>query len=128
MLKNYLLIAFRNLWRQKAFSAINIMGLGIGMACSILIPIAMDLKKDIPEIINSFMYYRIFGVVTSDDHFFNEEIWLADPALWDMFTFKFLRGDPPGTFLMTSFWGIAAYYPPVIYPGRDIGLYFSPRL
>jgi putative ABC transport system permease protein len=139
MLKNYLLIAFRNLWRQKGFSAINILGLGIGMACSILIllwvknelsynrfnektdriyrvvqtqhyvagpltttcmpgPIARDLKKDIPEITNSFMYYVIYGVVTSGDKFFNEEIRLADPALWDMFTFDFLRGDPKHVF------------------------------
>src|SRR5436190_9325512 len=37
MLKNYLKIAFRNLLRHKGFSFINIFGLGIGMAASILI-------------------------------------------------------------------------------------------
>jgi len=37
MFKNYLKIAWRNLFRQKAFSFINILGLAIGMACSILI-------------------------------------------------------------------------------------------
>lgn len=37
MIKNYLKIALRNLWRHKAYSAINIFGLAIGMACSILI-------------------------------------------------------------------------------------------
>lgn len=37
MLKNYIKIAFRNLWRNKAFSFINIFGLAIGMACSLLI-------------------------------------------------------------------------------------------
>ena len=37
MIKNYFKIAFRNLIRHKAFSLINIMGLAIGMACSILI-------------------------------------------------------------------------------------------
>jgi len=37
MLRNYLKIALRNLLRQKAFSFINISGLAIGMACSILI-------------------------------------------------------------------------------------------
>ncbi|MDJ1492586.1 ABC transporter permease [Cytophagaceae bacterium DM2B3-1] len=37
MLRNYFLIAFRNLTRQKAFSVINILGLSVGMACSILI-------------------------------------------------------------------------------------------
>ena len=37
MLKNYLKIAFRNLIRKKVFSFINIFGLAIGMACTILI-------------------------------------------------------------------------------------------
>ena len=37
MLKNYFKIAFRNIIRHKAFSAINISGLAIGMASSILI-------------------------------------------------------------------------------------------
>ena len=37
MLKNYFKIAFRNLSRHKVFSLINIVGLGAGMACTILI-------------------------------------------------------------------------------------------
>ena len=37
MLSNYLTIAFRNLWRQKAFTAINIVGLSVGLASCLLI-------------------------------------------------------------------------------------------
>ena len=37
MLKNYLKIVFRNVLRNKVYSFINIVGLAIGMACSILI-------------------------------------------------------------------------------------------
>ncbi|CAG5067815.1 hypothetical protein DYBT9623_00542 [Dyadobacter sp. CECT 9623] len=37
MLSNYFKIAWRNMLRQKAYSALNIAGLSIGMACSILI-------------------------------------------------------------------------------------------
>ena len=37
MIKNYLLVAFRNLWRNKTFSAINIIGLSLGLTCSLLI-------------------------------------------------------------------------------------------
>ncbi|HMI63590.1 MAG TPA: ABC transporter permease, partial [Puia sp.] len=37
MLKNYLKVAFRNLWKNKGFSFINITGLAIGMASAILI-------------------------------------------------------------------------------------------
>ena len=37
MLRNYSKIAYRNIVRHKAFAAINIAGLAIGMACSIFI-------------------------------------------------------------------------------------------
>ncbi len=37
MIKNYLTVAIRNIARNKTFSAINILGLAIGMACCILI-------------------------------------------------------------------------------------------
>ena len=37
MLKNYFTVCFRNLWRNKAFSFINIIGLSVGLACCMLI-------------------------------------------------------------------------------------------
>ena len=37
MLKNYLKIALRNLWKNKGFSAINIIGLSVGLATCLLI-------------------------------------------------------------------------------------------
>ena len=37
MFKNYLKVALRNLWKNKAFSAINIMGLASGLAVCLLI-------------------------------------------------------------------------------------------
>lgn len=37
MYKNYLKIAWRNLWNHKGFSAINIFGLAMGLACFIMI-------------------------------------------------------------------------------------------
>lgn len=37
MFKNYFKIALRNLWGNKIFSLINIFGLAVGMACSLLI-------------------------------------------------------------------------------------------
>ena len=42
MLRNYLKIAFRNLINQKLFSFINIIGLAVGIACSILIAIFVN--------------------------------------------------------------------------------------
>ena len=37
MVKNYFLIAWRNLLKNKTFSLINIAGLSIGLACAMLI-------------------------------------------------------------------------------------------
>ena len=37
MIKNYFKIALRSLWRTKVHSLINIFGLGIGIACCLLI-------------------------------------------------------------------------------------------
>ena len=37
MIKNYLKIAWRNIVKQKAYSAINILGLAIGIAACLLI-------------------------------------------------------------------------------------------
>ncbi len=37
MIKNYLKIAWRSIFKNKTFSAINILGLALGMACSLLI-------------------------------------------------------------------------------------------
>jgi putative ABC transport system permease protein len=42
MLKNYLKVAFRNLWKNKGFSFINIAGLAIGMASAVLILLWMQ--------------------------------------------------------------------------------------
>ena len=45
MIKNYFKIAFRNLWKNKAFSTINILGLAIGMAACIVIMLFVFYEK-----------------------------------------------------------------------------------
>jgi putative ABC transport system permease protein len=37
MIKNYFITAFRNFWRDKAFSVINVMGLSIGISAALVI-------------------------------------------------------------------------------------------
>jgi putative ABC transport system permease protein len=60
MLRNYLKTAFRNLWRNKGFSAINILGLAIGLATCllILIYVADELSYDRWNV-NADRIYRI---------------------------------------------------------------------
>src|SRR6188768_1709313 len=42
MIRNYFKTAWRNLYKNKTFSLINILGLGLGMACSLLIYLWID--------------------------------------------------------------------------------------
>ena len=49
MLKNYLTVAFRSLMRNKVYSTLNVLGLGIGMACCVLIVLYVQ---------NEFQYDR----------------------------------------------------------------------
>jgi len=42
MLKNYLIVAIRNIFREKAYSILNVLGLAIGIACSFLIMLYIE--------------------------------------------------------------------------------------
>lgn len=135
MLRNYIKIAFRNLFRHKAYSFINIFGLSIGMACSILIllwvkhelsydrfhkgadkiyrvtaalvnmdvnaavtpaPLGPAFQKETPEV--ESMVRVVNGgndLFQIDDRMFEERrVWFADSNFFQVFTFKFIHGDP----------------------------------
>jgi putative ABC transport system permease protein len=68
MLKNYLLIAFRNFKRQKLFTLLNIFGLalGLGSAIFIFLYVSDELRYDVihPNYKNT---YRIGGTFTNGD-------------------------------------------------------------
>ena len=67
MLKNYLRIAWRNLWKNKAFSAINIVGLALGLACSlfILLWVQDEWKVDTFHVHNDRLF-RVCGFVHAE--------------------------------------------------------------
>ncbi len=136
MFRNYLKITFRNLFNQKGYSVINILGLATGMACTILIllwvqdelnhdrfhkninniycvptwvfhgsekdfysgsppALAPALKRDYPEIVNST---RILSgsnnmLVRYGKAVYYEKIRMADPSIFEMFTFPFIAGS-----------------------------------
>ena len=68
MIRNYLLIAIRNLKRQKLFAFLNMFGLALGLACAILIflYVSDELRYDVmqPHYKNT---YRIGATFTNAD-------------------------------------------------------------
>lgn len=67
MIKNYFKIAFRNLWRYKAFSLLNILGLSIGLASSILILLWVANERSYDRFHeNTSKIYRINSSLSDD--------------------------------------------------------------
>jgi putative ABC transport system permease protein len=136
MLRNYVITALRNLYKNRGFSFINILGLTIGLASFMLIglyvfhelsfdrfhtrsgrifrvvenlrtenelllqstsspPMGPTILKDFPEVEN---YVRFTGdsrlVKKGNLAFYEEECLLADSTIFDVFSFKLLKGDP----------------------------------
>lgn len=91
MLQNYLVIAVRNLKRQLSYSLINIIGLAIGLACSLVI----------------FMY--IYGEWSYDRHFKNaDQIYKIGVAFFNMPPFA-ISPEALGENLPKEFEGIEAF-------------------
>lgn len=136
MLKNLLKIAIRNILKDKTYSAINILGLTIGITCSMFllmyildelsydryhknadniyrivsnikepdnaftwavaqVPLGEELRDNYPEVQN---VVRFFGqgrtqYKNGDKQFYEEDLFLADSTVFDMFTYTFIDGD-----------------------------------
>ncbi|EAZ79676.1 ABC transporter permease [Algoriphagus machipongonensis] len=74
MIKNYLKIAWRNISRSKGYSFINIGGLGIGMAASILILIWVQFEVSVDRFHeNSDRIFAVWRTTTID----------GEPMSWD---------------------------------------------
>lgn len=151
MLKNYLVLAFRNLVKDKFYSLINILGLTIGVTCGMLLflyvsdelsydryhekasriyrivsyirepdkinkwtstqpPLVKTLKQDYPFVES---YVRFFGngrtmFRLGERRFYEEDVYSTDSTVFDIFTYKFLEGDPkialdePGSVVLTE--------------------------
>jgi len=69
MLKNYLKIAFRNLWKHKVFSFINIMGLTVGMSACFLIflYVSFELSYDNFNSKSDRIYRLVTDVITPSE-------------------------------------------------------------
>ena len=66
MIKNYLTIAFRNLWKHRTYTFINILGLAIGMACVMLITLFVQSELSVDKFhANKDSIYRLNIQVTN---------------------------------------------------------------
>ncbi|RRA99782.1 ABC transporter permease [Larkinella rosea] len=71
MLRNYVKIAFRNLWRNKVFSGINVFGLAVGLASCLLLFLYIshelsydDFQQKADRTVRVVMEYSMEGQVT----------------------------------------------------------------
>ena len=61
MLRNFIKVAIRNLWKHKGYSALNIFGLAMGMACSLLILLWIRDEKSMDNFhVKSDRLYSVF--------------------------------------------------------------------
>lgn len=99
MIRNYFKIAFRNLLKSKTFSAINVLGLALGMACSLMIMLWIRDERAVDAFhANKDQLYRIYmreyfsgkvqGVIWTPGPLANElkksipEIEMSTPYSW----------------------------------------------
>ncbi|WP_298732036.1 ABC transporter permease [uncultured Chitinophaga sp.] len=62
MIKNYFRIAWRNLVRNKAFSTINILGLALGLACSLIIMLWVQDERSVDGFhVHGKQLYQVYG-------------------------------------------------------------------
>jgi len=132
MFKNYLLVALRTARRQPGYTALNVIGLGVGLACCLLIamyvrgemaydrfhddadrihrvesvwpggalslpatswPFVEALRVEYPGLPTTTLL-RTNGAVRVGDQVFHEDnILLADPAFFEVLSFRLTQGD-----------------------------------
>ena len=149
MFRSYLIATIRTLLKNRGLTAINILGLAIGMASVILIALyiqyefsydqrhvnatriyrvfrtvsmenttsvsprasgalAPALKRDFPEVQEAIRTRLLTAWVKTDDHFFQQDVCVADREIFNVFTIPFVTGDPataltqPGSMVLTE--------------------------
>jgi putative ABC transport system permease protein len=80
MVKNYLKIAFRNIWRNKVFSFINIVGIAIGLSSCLVITlfIASELQYDL----HHSKHQRIFRLASDLEVNDSKSTLATTPSPW----------------------------------------------
>jgi putative ABC transport system permease protein len=137
MIRNLFKIAIRNIIKDKTYSAINVLGLTIGITCSLFllmyildelsydryhknaaniyrvvsnikepdnaftwavaqIPLAEELRDNYPEVKNAVRFFGTGSTLykNGEKQFTENEFYLADSTVFDMFSYELVAGDP----------------------------------
>ena len=140
MFRNYIKTTFRNTSRHKGYTFINLAGLAIGMACTLLIllwvkdelsydrfhengrdiyrimsygtkymiegtegtpaPLGPAAKEEVPGVLNYARFSDVPKLVVryQDKVFYETRGLIADPSIFEIFTFPFVQGNPKTAF------------------------------
>ena len=83
MIRNYIIIAFRNLWRHKTFSLINILGLAVGMTACYFIFLYVSFEKSYDRFHSKAdRIYRIVGDLKTPSETLQVGITIAPLAVY----------------------------------------------
>ena len=130
MFRNWLVVTLRQMNRHKGYTAVNVLGLAVGMTCAMLVFIYVDfelsydryhekagriyrvavnndartppamapaLKEDFPEVVS---YVRLLPTTGTwvmkheENIYYENRVYWADNALFDIFDFPLVQGDP----------------------------------
>ena len=117
MIKNYFIVAWRNLYRKKAYSLINISGLAVGIASALLIFLLIHYEFSY----DNFQTKRdnIYRVVTTYTNYSNGEVTGRQSAT-PVPLANALRSDFPQLKQVAAVWNIGSAQIHVPIPGKDL--------
>jgi putative ABC transport system permease protein len=82
MFKHYAIVSFRNLLRNKSFSAINVMGLALGMTCCLFIYMWVKDERGVDNFhANGKKLFRLYEIVETDGQ------------IWSRYATPFIRSS-----------------------------------
>lgn len=137
MLRSLFKISVRNIVKDKTYSMINVLGLTIGITCSMFlvmyildelsydryhknadniyrvvsdikesdnafiwavaqVPLGDELRNNYPEVQNVVRFFQTQRTLykNGETQFYEEDFYLADSTVFDMFSYEFVDGDP----------------------------------